>query len=87
MKCLSDLPGRIRYASEEGWRNFHMADSQTGNYAVEFWVKRVRLRSADIAEVEAGHSCGMTCGAQIRFQLRRISGHWRVTRKLWAVCE
>ena len=87
MGCLSDLPGRIRYASEEGWRNFRMTDSQTGQYAVEFWVKKFRLTSPNIAEVETGHYCGMSGGAQIRFQLRRTSGHWRVTRKLGAVYE
>lgn len=87
MGCVSNLPGRIRYKSEESWRNLHMADSQTGQYATEFWVKRVRLRSSNVAEVEAGHYCGMMCAARIWFRLRRKSGHWYVTQKLWAIYE
>jgi hypothetical protein len=87
MKCLADLPGRIRGASEEGARNYHVADSQTGKYATEFWVERVRLKSSNIAEVEAGHYCGTMCSARICFRLRRDSGQWRVTQKLWALYE
>ena len=81
MKCLSDLPRKIRKASEEGSRNYYVADRQTGNYSVEFWVGTVHMKGSNLAEVEAGHWCGADCYARIQFTVHRIRGQWRVTRK------